>query len=264
MSSSTGKGPAPRKQVKKCSLKILHWNVRSIQSNFKQQKIMDAIKSSYPEGLDFVSLVETKLKDKLSKIGGISHQTKPSERGGCWQLARTNKCVKVKALGSNILWSIGYFEGHPIHLITAYLPSHVKDEADQTLRDLKWIVYKLFKRNPNAYCVITGDFNKHHLADSTMEKYKMKKLLAENESTHLAGNSLDQIWTNLSTSQIELNSLCPNGSDHLEITATLSFTFTGKYKASSTATTFESQADIRTANKDKTAMALLSDDHTLF
>ncbi len=53
------------------TLKVAHWNVRSIQGELKRDIIMEEL-NKIDESLDIVSLVETKLTSKLFKKNGKS------------------------------------------------------------------------------------------------------------------------------------------------------------------------------------------------
>jgi hypothetical protein len=88
------------------------------------------------ENIDIVSLVETKLSKNVHLKGGKTLQTPFNTRGGCWQNLKAASYQRVKAIENNILWSTANFSGALIHIITAYLPSHVKEEADEVLRNL--------------------------------------------------------------------------------------------------------------------------------
>lgn len=44
----------------------------------------------------------------------------------------------------------------------------MKEEADQALRSLEWIIFKIFNKNSDAKIIIAGDFNKHHLSKATV------------------------------------------------------------------------------------------------
>ena len=61
---------------------------------------------------------------------------------------------------------------------------------------------------------MTGDFNKHHLAIKTMNKYKLAPVLPKGTGTHIADNHLDQVWTNLTIGTSMTVKFAPNATDH--------------------------------------------------
>ena len=75
--------------------------------------------------------------------------------------------------------------------MTVYIPPNGKEEAEEVLRNLQWMIYRLFIKDPTANLIITGDFNKHHLNRQVMNKYNIKALIPPGTATHNEDNLLD-------------------------------------------------------------------------
>ena len=75
--------------------------------------------------------------------------------------------------------------------MTVYTPPNGKEEAEEVLRNLQWMIYRLFIKDPTANLIITGDFNKHHLNQQVMKKYNIKALIPPGTATDNEGNLLD-------------------------------------------------------------------------
>lgn len=58
----------------------------------------------------------------------------------------------------------------------------------KVLRDLYWIILRIFSRDPKSKVIITGDFNKNNLDTYKMSKYNMRPILDEKVSAHNMGN----------------------------------------------------------------------------
>jgi hypothetical protein len=97
----------------------------------------------------------------MFRAGYIGHQTMKNSLGGCWQgLVNFNSSKLIKGLNQNIIWSITYLLGVPVHTLTVYMPCGTKKNQEPVSRDLAWILYRVFSINPESKVVVTGDFNK--------------------------------------------------------------------------------------------------------
>ncbi len=65
--------------------------------------------------------------------------------GGAVAIHKNDSAKLIKSLNQNIVWSTARFEGALVHFITVYIPPENKQIADLTLRQLSWILYRIFE-----------------------------------------------------------------------------------------------------------------------
>jgi hypothetical protein len=113
----------------------------------------------------------------------------------------------------NVLWTTGRFEGALVHTIAVYIPPGDKDEAYEIIRNLHWILYRIFILILRS---VTGDFNRVGLSftDFLHDEYDIKRVIQEDIPTHSLGNNLDGFWTNLEVASTALISELTKISDH--------------------------------------------------
>ena len=78
--------------------------------------------------------------------------------------------------------------------------------ANINLRQLKWVLYRIFLNDQNSKVVVAGDLNKIGMkqTDFLHNLFKLKAVLSKEQATHKLGGHLDNIWTNLQVTSTEL------------------------------------------------------------
>ena len=100
------------------------------------------------------------MKTKLELNDSLTFKTNLSGKGGAAALLTSPNARKIKALNENILWSTHKYEGALVHYITVYTVPNDSDKADITLRQLSWILTKIFFIDKDSLVVVAGDLNK--------------------------------------------------------------------------------------------------------
>ncbi len=102
--------------------------------------------------------------------------------GGAVTIYKNDTAKLIKSINQNIVWSTSRFEGALVHFITVYIPPENKPIADLTLRQISWILYRIFEMDKDSKIVVAGDFNQIGMKRCQFieDKFKLTPVIPDN------------------------------------------------------------------------------------
>ena len=195
--------PRPKKKAEQVLVKVAYWNIRSLGDGCNRSLKLDSL-ASLEINPQVLLLSETKMKTKLELNDSLTFQTNLSGKGGAAALHTSPNARKIKALNENILWSTDRHEGALVHYVTVYTPPNDSEMADITLRQLSWILTRIFFIDKDSLVVVAGDLNKVGMkkSDFLENHFRLTPVIPKGYPTHKLGGHLDNVWTNISTTDV--------------------------------------------------------------
>jgi hypothetical protein len=93
-------------------------------------------------------------------------------------------------------------------LISIYITPNNTEMAEVSLRQIKWILHRIFRTDSKSSVVLAGDLNRIGKAKSEFieKEFHSTPVLQKTDPTHRFGGHLDNVWTNLPTTGAVINS----------------------------------------------------------
>ena len=107
--------------------------------------------------------------------------------------------------------------------MSIYIPPKNIDMAEVSLRQIKWILHRIFKTDPKSSVVLAGDLNRIGMAKSDFieKEFQLTPVLLKTDPTHRLGGHLDNVWTNLPITGTVIHSGLDHITDHSMISVKL-------------------------------------------